>query len=315
VAGELNLDQISSVTLPHETLNAIVRQHGLKVHSIREIQSTGVVNAVFSLDDVFVLRVPVRNNPDAIRDTLTESVAAPAAFRTGVRTPRLVVFDDSRGIIDFPYTIYERVNGTTLGLLDEPATIHHAWIALGRDLAKLHREVTHVDDPLNYLDQPRRMDLRAELDGLASGGVLISSHARWLGRWLERLAPAAFTTVTPRFLHNDLQATNIIVGHDSHEYQAMIDWGDAGWGDPALELQWVDFRAVPFVMKGYREVRPFDGEETIEARVLWDQIMNLLHQLTHSVKTGRFRASYAVEILRFVLANRDPRFREWFLEP
>jgi aminoglycoside phosphotransferase (APT) family kinase protein len=102
-----------------------------------------------------------------------------------------------------------------------------------------------------------------------------------------------------------------MVSRGSSEYLAMIDWGDAGWGEPALELQWMDFRAVPFVMQGYREVQPFDDDATVEARVLWDQIMNVLRQLAGSLKSGRPRASYAVELLRFTLANSDPRFRRW----
>jgi aminoglycoside phosphotransferase (APT) family kinase protein len=299
------------LALSEQILREIVRQHGLTVRQITPLRSTGVVNSVYALDDALVLRVADRGNADALCDSLTESVAVPAACAAGIRTPRLIVFDNSRGIVDCPYTIYERVHGETLGLLEEPADIHHAWIALGRDLAKLHRQVTHVDDPANWLDTPSRIDLRNELDTLASAGVLIRTHARWFARWLDRLAPAALAPIKTRFLHNDLQDSNIMVTHGSYEYLAMIDWGDAGWGDAALELQWMDFRAVPFVMKGYREVQPFDEDETVEARVLWDQIMNILRQLAGSLKNGRPRASYAVELLRFTLANSDPQFRQW----
>jgi aminoglycoside phosphotransferase (APT) family kinase protein len=215
--------------------------------------------------------------------------------------------------VDFPFTIYERIHGETLGLLDEPADAHHAWIGLGRDMAKLHDRVTRVDDPFNRLDQPGRVDLRHELEALASAGVLIRSHARWFERWLAKLEPVALAPVTPRFLHNDLQDTNIMVSHDSLDYLAMIDWGDAGWGDPALELQWMDLRVIPFVMKGYREVRPFEGDDTVEARVIWDQIMNVLRQLSSSLRKGKPQAGYAVELLRFALTNADERFRRWFL--
>jgi len=302
---------IPTLALSEEILREIVGQHGLSVRQITPLRSTGVVNSVYALDDAFVLRVANRGNADALCDTLTEAVAVPAACAGGVSTPRLVVFDNSHALVDFPYTIYERVHGETLGLLDEPADIHHAWIALGRDLAKLHSNVTVVDDPANWLDTPGRIDLRNELDALASAGVLIPTHARWFAKWLDRLAPMALAPMKPRFLHNDLQSSNIMVNYGSYAYLAMIDWGDAGWGDSALELQWMDFRAVPFVMKGYREVQPFDEDETVEARILWDQIMNVLRQLAGSLKSGRPRASYAVELLRFTLVNSDSRFRHW----
>jgi hypothetical protein len=74
----------------------------------------------------------------------------------------------------------------------------------------------------------------------------------------------------------------------------------------------MDLRAIPFVLKGYREIRRFDGEDTIEARVLWDQIMNVLRQLGASLKKGRPNISYTVEFLRFVLTISDERFRQWF---
>src|SRR5262245_10053202 len=107
--------------------------------------STGVINAIYALDDTLVLRVPT-SHPAALADTLTESVAAPAAHAAGIRTPRLVVFDDSRTIVDVPFTIYERVHGETLGLLDEPADIRHAWRGLGREVARMHASVTHCED-------------------------------------------------------------------------------------------------------------------------------------------------------------------------
>ena len=126
-----------------------MRQHGLTAQQITPLRSTGVVNSVYALDDAFVLRVADRGNADALIDSQTEAVAVPAACAAGICTPRLVVFDNSRTLVDCPYTIYERVHGETLGLLDEPVDIHHAWIALGRDLAKLHSGVTRVDDPAN----------------------------------------------------------------------------------------------------------------------------------------------------------------------
>jgi hypothetical protein len=51
----------------------------------------------------------------------------------------------------------------------------------------------------------------------------------------------------------------------------LIDWGDAGWGDPALDLCGMDLRAIPLAIKGYREVQAFECDDTLEARVLWDQ--------------------------------------------
>jgi aminoglycoside phosphotransferase (APT) family kinase protein len=300
--------------LSEAVLRAIIAEHGLHVSQISRLRSTGIINSIYALGDEFVLRVP-KNEPEALSDTFTESVAAPTAWRAGVRTPRLIVFDETRTLLDVPYSIYERVHGETLGQLEEPAETAHAWVALGRDLAKLHGTVTQCEDPLGRLDIPARMDLQDELEWLASEGVLIPSHTRWLDRWLSRLRPAVFIPITHCFLHDDLQANNVMVTKHSHDYLAMIDWGDAGWGDPALDLAWMDLRAVPFAMKGYREVHPFEGDDTLEARVLWDQIMNCLHQLGKAARQGKCQASYVSDLLRFVCGQTDERFRRWIEQP
>jgi aminoglycoside phosphotransferase (APT) family kinase protein len=297
--------------LSDDTIRAIVERHGLASRRWSRLKSTGVVNSVYALDDELVLRVPT-SHPSSVADTLTESVAAPTAHAAGVRTPRLVVFDESRTIVDVPFTIYERVRGETLGLLEEPAEIEHAWRSLGSDVAKLHACVERCPDPLGLLDAPRRFDPRSVLDELGASGTLPATHARWLCRWLDALAPTALVAVTPRFLHDDLQANNVMVSVGSHDYLAMIDWGDAGWGDPTLDFRSMPLRAIPFALEGYRSHLPLEDDETVEARVLWDQIAHAIEQLRGRGATPVPRAGYLAEILRFVLAEPGARFTRWF---
>jgi len=41
----------------------------------------------------------------------------------------------------------------------------------------------------------------------------------------------------PQFLHQDAQISNVlVVGGD---YRALIDWDDAGWSDPVVDLRYV----------------------------------------------------------------------------
>ena len=79
------------------------------------LYATGVANHIYATKDV-VIRV-AREHPEALRDARTESIAALVAYAAGVLTPRLLVFDDSRDLLDRPYSIWERINGETLGLL------------------------------------------------------------------------------------------------------------------------------------------------------------------------------------------------------
>lgn len=57
---------------------------------------------------------------------------------------------------------------------------------------------------------------------------------------------------------------------------AIIDWGDAGWGDPALEFGQAPMAAIPYLLEGYRDVAPELLGDAPEARIVWDQIVSLL---------------------------------------
>jgi len=254
---------------PTATLRAVARWHGLPADAIARLPDTGIFNAIYLLDDEYILRVP-RRHPAHYRALYNESIAVPLARSLGVRTPALLVYDDSCDLLPVPYTIYERVSGETLGLLRfEPEATLQVWRELGRDLARLHgggirQGLAAKLDERETLPDPREL---AEV--LASGGWVTGSEAGWLTRWLDRIAPAALTPVEFRLSHGDTQATNVMVNPDSHQYVAVIDWGSAGWGDPAWDFTGVPLRAVPFLLEGYREVAVLEADETVEARILW----------------------------------------------
>jgi thiamine kinase-like enzyme len=82
--------------------------------------------------------------------------------------------------------------------------------------------------------------------------------------------------VRKMFCHGDSQGTNVMVSRSNHSYLALIDWGSATWADPAQEPAGLPLRALPFLLEGYRQVAPFEGDETAEARVLWWKFQNAL---------------------------------------
>jgi hypothetical protein len=68
------------------TVDAMLAAHGYSGRWA-PLNSTGLANRIYATDLV-VLRVAT-DHPEAMPDALTESVAAPAAFEAGIRTPRL----------------------------------------------------------------------------------------------------------------------------------------------------------------------------------------------------------------------------------
>ncbi|MGH7482684.1 MAG: phosphotransferase family protein [Longimicrobiales bacterium] len=119
------------------------------------LPSTGLANQIFATNDV-VLRVAT-DHPDGVPDARTESVAAPVACDADVLTPRLLAFDDTRTLVNRPFSLWERVHGETLGLARlSPDRTASVWRAVGRELAKLHTRVHECADPAGHLDHPAR---------------------------------------------------------------------------------------------------------------------------------------------------------------
>ncbi len=171
------------------TIAAIVARYGLGTSTAARLFHAGTSNSIYLLGDAFVLRVP-HNHPTRIGAVATEVTAVTAAHAAGVSTPQLVVFDQSGEFLPVPYAIYERVHGITLASLGpDPPSLSHTWRELGRDLARLHSQVS-VDGPAGRLPPiGSDLDPRLWLDDLTTTGMVLPDEAHWLRRWLDRLAP------------------------------------------------------------------------------------------------------------------------------
>ncbi len=77
------------------------------------------------------------------------------------------------------------------------------------------------------------------------------------------------------FLHSDLHDRNILCGA-SGGLLVLIDWGDAGWGDPGLEFAAAPLDALHSMLKGYG-ARERLGRQW-KARLVWDQFMQALER-------------------------------------
>ncbi len=277
--GRLGDTASSGALLPElsrQQIAAIVARHklGVALHEVTRLPSLGTVNTALALGERYVLRVP---KPSSVRETYTESVAAPVARAAGVRTPELLVFDNARDIVDLPYTVYARVKGENFGLRDIAVDGNaQVYREIGRQLAVLHQRVTSCPDPHGYLDRPFRREPGDLIERLGSAALLGAYSAKWLNRVFDRLRPfVGERREFRRFLHNDVLPTNVIVDHSS-SFAALIDWNNSGWGDPALEFWSLPSRAVPCAIAGYREIAAFDGDGTVEQSVLWDHLCHAL---------------------------------------
>jgi aminoglycoside phosphotransferase (APT) family kinase protein len=258
-----------------DPVDAILNYHSCQ-GPWQQLPATGVANRIYATQEL-VLRIAVEGK-EAPEDARTESVAAPVARAAGVLVPRLIAFDDSGAIVDRPYSLWERVHGETLGLFaPDPRLCPQTWQAVGRQLALLHNRVQECPDPHKWLDHPERdLDLEARIAALAGASVIDRALALELERTTKALRPAVEGPVPERFLHNDVHAMNIMCSRND-VLLALLDWGDAGWGDPALELAEVPLTVVPLVLQGYRSEGYLD--DAAEPRILWDKLSSAAEQI------------------------------------
>jgi aminoglycoside phosphotransferase (APT) family kinase protein len=261
-----------------DPVDALLARHGVR-GPWESLRATGIANRIYATRDV-ILRVAT-DHPQACADARTESVAAPVARAAGIKVPRLLAFDDSRALVDRPYSLWERVHGETLGLVaSDPRLISAVWRALGHELATLHSRVHECPDALGWLDRPERdMTLADRLVALTGRSRIEVGPVAEIEDWIGALEPVVASTATPRcFLHNDVHDMNLICARDG-SLRALIDWGDAGWGDPVLELAQVPLAAMPFVLEGYRAEAPTLLGDRAGARIIWDKLAHLLDVL------------------------------------
>ncbi len=262
-------------------LRAIAGHHGFAIEADAAQPWTGATSCVYPLGADAVLKVS-HDNAGA-EQSLRIDVAVGSTMReAGVRTSRLIAFDDSARLLSGPYALYARISGLPLssaGITAEDAV--HAWQELGRDQAVVHEHVARHPglDGLRSFDQSPDVDPRPWLDDLTATGCLSVAESDRLKIILDQLAPVAFHPVRKRLCHGDVNAANILVASDTSRYLAIIDWAGAGWLDPAWDLAGIPLVAVPHVLRGHRQVAPFEGDETAEARALWCHTQYALHQL------------------------------------
>jgi aminoglycoside phosphotransferase (APT) family kinase protein len=271
-----------SMHLDHQLIDVMFSSHGIAGPWV-ELPSTGVANRIFATEDV-VLRVAT-DHPEAVPDARTESVAAPVARAAGVMTPRLIAFDDTRTLIARPFSLWERVHGETLGAIElSPHLIANVWRSVGGELAKLHTRVRACADPNEYLDQPGRdQDVGAVLNQLVAAQKVDADAAQRIDVFARELQERSAPEVESCFVHDDLHPMNIMCSATG-ELMAILDWGDAGWGDPALDFATMPLEAIAPALAGYEAETARSLSARFVARVAWYKLLDAVDELSVNPK-------------------------------
>lgn len=277
-------------------LSALLRKHGFADRPLVPLVHRGVVNDVYRSDD---LVVRVSKEPDNECDVWTETVAVPALRASGFPTPALLAFDADRDLFPGLVTIYERAAGIPVASRTTamPETFYRD---LGRTLADLHSRVGEAPDPDGLLDAQDFYDAPALL---RRAGLPPEETLRW-SRWLEKLR-SAFAVLPPVvFVHGDLHQENLLAD-DGGRLAAVLDWGDAGWGDPSRDFVYLPASAIPGTVSAYRQARP-EADFGLEGRILFELAGQAFEDLAEG-DSSRLR-----DLRAFLGSGVGSAWRRWF---
>jgi aminoglycoside phosphotransferase (APT) family kinase protein len=305
-------ERMSMPSVSNEMLQAIVARHRLNLDGpIVPLESAGVVHALWCLGSKLLLRVP-KNEAMCVADHRCEAAAIPLALDAGVRTPRLVVFDDSLELLAVPFSVVEYIEGENLtGLRPIDDRYQRAYEQLGEQLALLHRApVPPSGHP--WLRTPGDSPAEAFFDEVIGAGLLHVDGVAWLRQVCQRLDEATTEEGSPPpvLLHNDMKPDNVMIDAvgDIH----LIDWGDCGYGDPADDFHALPMRALRPTLRGYRSTTMADP--SLEARVIRVVIARSLSMLRRTPLAGpswyRPIAATLTDLLTFAI-DEPSTWNQW----
>ncbi|WP_330300067.1 aminoglycoside phosphotransferase family protein [Streptomyces sp. NBC_00503] len=198
---------------------------------VERVDSAGTQNAMYRLGEDMVVRLP--RTAGAAQDVVAEHVwlrrLAPAL---AVAVPEPLTEGRPGNGYPWPWSVFRWLSGAipVAGRIDEPER-------LAADLARFVlslRGVDPTDAPPSYRSETlaaRDTDVRAAIAGLAALGEIDAAAVSTV--WDTALrAPAR--PGPPVWIHADLQPGNMLLADG--RLAAVIDFGCAGLGDPAVDL-------------------------------------------------------------------------------
>jgi aminoglycoside phosphotransferase (APT) family kinase protein len=192
--------------------------------------------STYLVNDQWVFRFPKRRQSalqlareksllDALADALRDDPIAIPCYRFHVRKPATFAL---------PYVGYPMLRGEALSNSSTDAVDRRdVGRQLGRFLKRLNGAAPSRAPRIYHDELPGHIvDFRRELDEVAAA---LPPHLAAACRTLLGKAPAPYRG-PPLFQHADLGAEHILVDPAGGRIIGIIDWGDAGWGNPVADV-------------------------------------------------------------------------------
>ncbi|GAB3662433.1 phosphotransferase family protein [Glycomyces tarimensis] len=283
-------------------LGALAARFEVAPEAIRAAPNQGVANHTYLLGDELVLRVARAGLEDDLRK---EAQVIPAVTALGIRTPAMVAFEEGRA---GPFMVVRRAEGIVPRTPERHTGSPWArsYQELGVQLAVLHAGDVRAGSFPAVPVEPDA-DPRPGIVKLVGDGYLGEEVASWVCGWLDRIEAHRPASPARCLIHGDASPTNLLVDPDTLALNALLDWGDAMFADPAVEFAELPLRAVPYALEGYLGA-DVDGDELLRwaARILWHHLVWAVFRLATDTEPGAphwpaQRGNRILEITRFFL--------------
>ncbi|MFD4791775.1 aminoglycoside phosphotransferase family protein [Streptomyces sp. NPDC058459] len=262
---------------------------------VTRLTSSGTENAMFRLGPELVVRLP--RHPGAVADVTHERDWLPRlAPGLPVAVPEPVGSGEPDDGFPWPWSVYRWLEGANpvAGAVKQPERLAKE---LGTFVATLRRSAA-VDAPPGYRGGPLSGREGSVREALAQLGDRLDT-AEAAARWERALAAPAYTG-PPVWSHGDLSPGNVLVGGGG-SLSAVIDFGCAGVGDPAVDLI-VAWNLLPASARtAFREAVGADDAEWARGRG-WALSVALV-QLPYYWRTNPVLAQNARHTIGEVLAE------------
>lgn len=196
---------------------------------LREVQSTGTVNAIYRLGDDLCVRLP-RMEQGRVSLEKEWTWLPHLAPHLSVRVPRPVAMGEPMDCFPFRWAIYQWIDGAPYadGLVEDECD---AARELARFVVELRSIPPAIDAPRGGRRPLRELDAVTR-EAIEAAGDVIDSRAA-LAVWQSALQAPPWDG-SAVWIHADLLRPNILV--EAGRLAAVIDFGSAGVGDPAADV-------------------------------------------------------------------------------
>lgn len=206
-----------------------------------ELASSGTDNRLFRLGDTYLLRIP--RGPEAVRPLQSEIKLLPKLQNLPLVVPTVLAAGALNNNV--PFAVYRWIPGQ-IAEADDLADPKQGARQLAEFLGALHK-IDPSTGPLAGPNNNMRGVPLARLDQATLEAISVLADEIDVASAKDIWCHALGTTPAPHmvWVHGDLKSDNMLLRHG--QLRAVIDWGLAGVGDPAVDyaagLTWVSAEA------------------------------------------------------------------------